>query len=373
MRQGQFTPSRRPGRALLAAGALALVLGACAPGLGTAPGPGPVTNLEPDSRGVITYASYQVAVAQGGDTLDTVAARVGTSAEELASRNALPRDYRLRDGEVVLLPDSVPRTGTSDFSAAGEVTTESLDSPGTEVASASPPPDNPFQGGQTDPLIDPVRHRVEAGETAYSIARLYGVSVTALASWNGLGSDLSVRENQELLIPIVSDANRIASAADTEPGQGTAVAPPPSSTSPLPEDITAAVEPESPNLGQFRTPPGGRLAAPVSAGVSRSYDTANPNGVGYAVPAGTQVRAAGDGEVALISEELGGAGAIVLIRHRDDLMTTYSTLADVSVEKGQPVSAGQVIGVVAPRDRPELQFDVFRGTTSVDPTPYIGG
>ena len=35
---------------------------------------------------------------------------------------------------------------------------------------------------QAEPLIDPVRHRVEPGETAYSIARLYGVSVTALAS-----------------------------------------------------------------------------------------------------------------------------------------------------------------------------------------------
>ena len=29
--------------------------------------------------------------------------------------------------------------------------------------------------------------------------------------------------------------------------------------------------------------------------------------------------------------------------------------------------------MVAPRDNPELQFDVFRGTDSVDPTPYIGG
>ena len=37
------------------------------------------------------------------------------------------------------------------------------------------------------------------------------------------------------------------------------------------------------------------------------------------------------------------------------------------------MQAGQVLGVVADRENPELQFDVFRGTTSVDPTPYIGG
>jgi murein DD-endopeptidase MepM/ murein hydrolase activator NlpD len=141
----------------------------------------------------------------------------------------------------------------------------------------------------------------------------------------------------------------------------------------LPEDIAEAVAPESPNLGAQRTPPGGRLTPPVSASVARAYNPANPNGVGYDVPAGTPVRAAAAGEVALISEELGGLGAIVLIRHRDDLMTTYATLSDVAVEQGEQVGAGQVIGEVAPRDRPELQFDVFRGTTSVDPAPYIGG
>jgi murein DD-endopeptidase MepM/ murein hydrolase activator NlpD len=198
--------------------------------------------------------------------------------------------------------------------------------------------------------------------------------VTALASWNGLGPDLAVRENQELLIPIVSDANRIATEpADTEPGQGTTVAAPPSAAAPLPADITAAVVPESPNLGAQRTPPGGRLSAPVTGTVTRRYDASNPNGIGFAVPSGTPVKAAAPGEVALISEALGGLGTIVLVRHRDDLITTYSTLSNVRVSEGQQVQAGQVLGVVAERENPELQFDVFRGTTSVDPTPYIGG
>lgn len=333
-----------------------------------APGGAAVSNLEPDSRGVITYASYQVAVAREGDTMQSVADRVGTSPDALAQSNALPTDYRLRQGEVLLLPASVPRPAGTDFAAAS-VSSQPLDSAGeTPAAQAAP-----LQGGETDPLIDPVRHRVEAGETAYSIARLYGVSVTALASWNGLGSDLVVRENQELLIPIVGDANRISSSPDTEPGQVTPVTPPPSASAPLPENIVAATDPESPDLGQFRTPPGGRLTAPVSGTATRPYDPSRPNGVGYAVAAGTPVRAAGNGEVALISEELSGLGTIVLIRHQDDLMTTYSTLSDVSISKGDQVSAGQQIGVVAPRDNPELQFDVFRGTTSVDPTPYIGG
>jgi lipoprotein NlpD len=372
--RGARTASALP--LLLAAG---LGLAACgiggsnptgdAPPPAAAPATATLPNATPDDRGVITYATYQVAVARPGDTIATVASRVGTTPDAIAGRNALPQDYILRSGEVLLLPDGVARP-TEGFST-DVVTTQPLDgAPATATAAA--PATTPFQNGQADPLIDPVRHRVESGETAYSIARLYGVSVTALASWNGLGPDLAVRENQELLIPIVSDANRIVGATDeTQPGQATPVPAPPSAAAPLPADITAAVEPESPNLGALRTPPGGRLAAPVSGTVSRPYNAASPNGIGFDVPSGTPVQAAAPGEVALISEALGGLGTIVLVRHRDDLITTYSTLSGVTVREGDRVDTGQVLGVVAERENPELQFDVFRGTTSVDPTPYI--
>jgi len=355
----------------------ALLGGACLATLGCGGGsdgrtPSGVANATPDARGVISYASYQVAVAREGDTVATVAARVGGSAEEIARRNGLPPDYALRAGEVLVLPESVPRLDGSATGWSPDIAAAAID--GAPSGAAPPAPaDNPFAGGRSEPLIDPVRHRVEAGETVYSIARLYGVSVTALASWNGLGPDLALRDGQELLIPIVSGANQIAGAEATEVGAGTAVPPPPLAAEPLPENVAPGENPESPNLGQFRTPPGGRLQAPVSAEVSRPYDPASPNGIGFAAAVGAPVRAAADGEVALTSEEIGGGGTIVLIRHGDDLLTTYSVLTGVTLAKGDRVSAGQVIGEVAPRDTPELQFDVFRGTEPVDPTIYLGG
>ncbi len=353
------------------AAVICLALAACA---GSAPSPSPsaVANASPDSRGVITYARYQVAVARNGDTIATLATRVGVAPDELARLNGLPADYLLRGGEVVVLPDSVPRSLPAD--AAGwtpETAAAAIDA--APATAPAPPPQAPFQGGQTDPLIDPVRHRVEAGETVFSIARLYGVTVTALASWNGLGPDMAIRTNQELLIPIVSSANQISSTLNTEPGQGTTVTPPPIAATPLPENLAPGENPESPNLGAFRTPPGGRLQAPVSGAIARPFNAANPSGVGFAAAVGTPVRAAAEGQVALISEEIGGAGAIVLISHTDDLMTTYSVLSGVTLQKGERVSAGQVIGSVAPRDRQELQFDVFRGTEPLDPMVYIGG
>ena len=66
---------------------------------------------QPDARGVVSYPGYQVAVARRGDTVETVAARVGLPANELASHNALPMSVVLRDGEIPALPRRVPEPG----------------------------------------------------------------------------------------------------------------------------------------------------------------------------------------------------------------------------------------------------------------------
>ena len=96
-----------------------------------------------------------------------------------------------------------------------------------------------------------VRHRVGRGETAYSIARLYGVSVRSLAEWNGLGPELAVREGQYLIIPIIIEE----ATATGGPGPGMTVAPlPPSADEPLPEPVEPAPAP----------PQGTEAAAPAA-------------------------------------------------------------------------------------------------------------
>ena len=62
---------------------------------------------QPDARGIISYPGYQVAVARQGDTVESVAARVGLSAAELASYNALAPNAPLRRDEVLALPRRV--------------------------------------------------------------------------------------------------------------------------------------------------------------------------------------------------------------------------------------------------------------------------
>ena len=65
---------------------------------------------------------------------------------------------------------------------------------------------------------NPIKHRVEPGETAYSIARLYNVSITSLSKWNGLDADLNVIIGRELIIPVISNKkNTNLEVASTKP------------------------------------------------------------------------------------------------------------------------------------------------------------
>ena len=179
----------------------------------------------PDARGVISYPGFQVAVARRGDTVSTVAERVGISAGELARYNALTATDALRDGEVLALPRRVaepepfaggrPAGGGIDVTAIASTAIDRADGQGTaggtRVAAASPPAGTPTPAGTRAPArsaegAQPVRHQVVRGETAFSIARLYNVSTRALAEWNGLGPDMMVREGQYLLIPLPAAA-----------------------------------------------------------------------------------------------------------------------------------------------------------------------
>jgi murein DD-endopeptidase MepM/ murein hydrolase activator NlpD len=352
-----------------------LLLSACDNGfnltqIGRAVDPVPVykpvqERQQPDARGVITYPTYQVIVAGDNDSLPAMASRVGISAADLADYNGLPVDHRVTKGQVLALPNTVARPDGSASTGRSieEIASSAIDrAPGTAPAEAG-----------NDPA-EPIRHIVEPGETAYSIARLYDVSVTSLASWNGLDRDLTVRVGQQLLIPVSNAGTRTAAAPVAAPGRGSATPTPPSASKPLPEPVKVAKIPDSPNLTADRTPAGasGKLLTPVDGKILRGYSKGSKGneGIDIAASAGTAVKAADTGEVALISKSVGDT-TILLIRHPDNLYTVYSNITGVSLTKGQKVSRGQTIGKVAKGNPSFLHFEIRRGTESIDPAPYL--
>jgi len=325
-----------------------------------------------DARGVLSYPGYQVAVARSGDTVADVASRVGLPAEDLARHNGLPLDATLRSGEIVALPRRVgepsPATGSI---TTGPITPGSVDI--TTLAGSAIERAGSGSTGTTAPAAgtQPIQHQVTRGETAFTIARSYGVSVEALAQWNGLDSQFSVREGQYLLIPPVMSTRTAAVAPVEPPGAGSATPPPPSSATPLPPPPTAApAAPAAPPAPTTAATRAAQFAMPVQGPIIRAFSRGRNDGIDIGAPAGTPVRAAEAGTVAAITQNTDGV-PIVVVRHANELLTVYAGLDNVTVSRGASVTRGQQIATVRAAPTPFLHFEVRRGMEALDPGPFL--
>ncbi|MBC7479932.1 MAG: LysM peptidoglycan-binding domain-containing M23 family metallopeptidase [Pseudorhodobacter sp.] len=332
----------------------------------------------PDQNGVISYPNYQVVVAKRGDTVAGLATRIGISGTQLAGFNALKPDDTLRAGEVLALPVRVagatqPTATAPGFdvtsiaaSALDRVDTQALPTP----ASQSAPIAQPSSGAV------PVRYQVKRGETAFTIARSFGISAKALADWNGLGSDLAVREGQYLIIPTAQDAARMTASGDaTPPGQGSPLPEPPSASLPLPDEPTqtaaqvAATLPASPDLGAQRTASSAaQFAMPVDGKIVRGYQKKVNDGIDISASPGAPVKAAAAGVVAAVTHDPSG-DLIVVIKHSGGLLTVYTGIDNPAVAQGDAVTRGQIIAKATATG--QVHFEVRQGLNSVDPVPYL--
>lgn len=325
----------------------------------------------PDSRGVISFPNYQAVRSRQGETITEIATRLEVDPEAMSLRNGLPVDAVLRDGELLLLPERVPEEGEG---LAALVSSALLDSDppatsGTPTPSAVPSADAP----------EPVRHIVERGETAYSIARLYNVSVRALADWNGLPPGYEVREGQTLVVPLVTaEDSRTAGLAPTvtAPGEGTPLVSPPSAASPLPqEEVAIAPTPTPPAPAPIAAPrteasDTGKLAQPVQGRVLRAFEKGVNDGVDFGAEAGAPVVAAQSGTVVAITRDVDQV-SIIVIRHPDNMLTVYANVDAITVAKDAQVSRGQQIASVLAGDPSFLHFEVRVGFDSVDPLEFF--
>lgn len=275
--------------------------------------------------------------------------------------------------------------------------------PAPQQAAAQPP--RPEQGGVK--LVG--AYTVKQGDTLGSIARTYGVSEQALRERNNLRSS-SVAPGQQILLPagtklMLKTSQAPAAPAPTAPVQvaeakvppaaqklaaqpqttGTTpkqAAPQPSKTEKVDqkaaETIAVAREPapaaeddKSPAAaGSFRWPVRGRV---ISEFGSKPNGERN-EGINLAVPEGTSVKAADDGEVIYSGNELKGYGNLVLVRHSNGYVTAYAHASELLVNRGEKVGRGQIIaraGATGSVTQPQLHFELRKGQKAVDPKPFL--
>ena len=324
--------------------------------------------------GIISYPTYQIAVARRDDTIESMAERLGQNPGELARYNGLAEGERLRNGEVLALPRTGSRGGQYlESSDEIEETTLSKDINVLELADnalkvAGGSANNQLDRTSSDAknLMDPIKHNVVRGETVFTISRLYNISVRSLADWNGLDSDYTLREGQILIIPLV---DKKATKNTQKEIDESAVPAPPSSKKPQPRNVNTQKFSKSTDT-KISVPENGKMAYPLEGLVIREYSKNINDGIDFTARAGTKVVAADTGLVATVTEDINQI-AIVVLKHPGNILTVYANLTNIKVSTNQNVNRGDILGEIPNGDPPYLHFEIREGFESVDPLEYL--
>jgi murein DD-endopeptidase MepM/ murein hydrolase activator NlpD len=97
------------------------------------------------------------------------------------------------------------------------------------------------------------------------------------------------------------------------------------------------------------------------------------SGIDFRAEQGSPVRAGGPGRV-VAAEYSGGYGNMVEIDHGGGITTRYAHLSQMSVQEGQQVGAGQIIGRVGSTGRstgPHLHYETRIDGDAVDPQRFL--
>ena len=316
----------------------------------------------PDGRGIIKFLSYQVAVAKHGDRIADIADRIGINSNLLARYNGITPDAVLRNGEIVALPRDI-------------ITISNATTPLKPiVVSVSELDDRQVTGSKATEGLEPVRHKVQIGENATTIASLYDVSVSALSNWNGLGPQKRIRTGQFLLIPTnLKKLDEISA-----PGEGTITPAPPNGNKPEPEideksnktvlvtDVPITKVEKSTSTLIKNT----RFVRPAAGNIIRAYNKGTNEGIDIGAKAGSDVLSAEKGTIAAVTKDTNGV-SILVIKHDEGLLTVYTNIDKLIVKKGDSVARGQKIAEVNKGSPEFLHFEVRKGLESVDPDDYI--
>lgn len=190
-----------------------------------------------------------------------------------------------------------------------------------------------------------VHHRVEPGQTAYRIAKAYGIGTRELLEANGIADPRTLAAGSLLWIPGASRPIRVP------PAEGFRQAP------------------SLPAWRKFAPP----LRGPVSSGFG-TRDGRPHEGIDILAPDGTEVRAAGYGIVIYADDGLRGYGNAVILDHGEGITTLYGHLRDIHVKSGDAVAEGSVIGTVGRSGNAStshLHFELRLGETALDAEKHL--
>ena len=266
--------------------------------------------------------------------------------------NLKPKEHRVRTKETVYAISRKYNVPTRTIIEANELKAPYL-----------------LQKGQILKIPRAQVHTVKKRETLYSIARTYGVDFSALAKQNKIKSPWTLSVGQHLYLPATLAKSNYADDG-TEPIKETTKT---STTTKKKEKKNSAkiALPTTPKRsGKFMWPVQGKVIS--GFGVNKAGK--RNDGINISATKGSAIKAAENGVVAYVGDELKGFGNLVLIKHDGGWITAYAHADSVSVTKGMTVKKGQIIGKVGSTGNvktPQLHFEIRKGTKASNPMNYL--
>ena len=271
------------------------------------------------------------------------------------------------------------------------------------TACATPPP-APWEDRSAprpeEPRITPPRvvpapdaHRVERGDSLYSIAFRYRLDWRNLAAWNRIAPPYVIRPGQWIRLsapadrPVVAE-HRPEPAPAPEARREPAVRPVPESV-PVPEPepetepepVRADPAPAEPSRAPApiaeaveRNVAGVNWRWPTEGRVTRRFDAGDTRkGIHIAGQAGQPVTAAADGQIVYSGTGLIGYGELIIVKHSDSMLSAYGHNNRRLVNEGERVRAGQQIAELGINERNEqiLHFEIRRNGQPEDPLRFL--
>ncbi len=236
----------------------------------------------------------------------------------------------------------------------------------THPRSSSTVKTSPLKTGRSYSTSGAAYYVVRQGDTLFSISRQHGIDQWQLANINGIASPYTLHKGQRLKL-----------RGKGKTGAVTAPAPKAGKVKSKPAPKVVANKTYKPTAakssavikfdGKWKWPTRGRLL--------RGYKPkeAGKKGIYIGGHMGQPVKAAANGKVVYVGSGLIGYGRLIIIRHNDNLLSTYGHNSKLLVEEDEFVKAGRVIAKMGSSgtDHTGLYFEIRRDGKPVNPLTYL--
>ena len=329
-------------------------------------------------------------VVERGDTLYALARRSNTTVADLAKLNNLKEPYTLSVGQKLKLHSvkSVEKTVEKPIpNVISEEKVKQIKEEKTKdvVVKETIKPTSTKR-------VDLQEITVAKGDTLYSLSRKYEIPVNDLAVMNKLSAPFTLSVGQKLKVPKLSDVQTKAAVVVKKsvtqktdkkitPAKtiNTKSKPEKQPDTKVKETQKTKTKTESKNNSQkIVARSSSKFSWPVRGKILSGYGPKNGglvnDGINISAPLNTVVKAAENGVVAYAGNEVKGMGNLIIIQHSDGWMTVYAHLNSMDVRRGARVNVGQPIGKIGKTgkvDKPQLHFEIRKGTKSYNPTNYL--